>query len=89
MTGSSLIGPVCAEMLIQEVLLRYPATLRVFRRYGLPCPLCLASGYENIGQLAIMLKVALPEFLTDLNAAAIESAPIAARFPYGRTPESN
>jgi hypothetical protein len=89
MTGSSLVGPVCAEMLIQEVLLRYPATLRVFRRYGLPCPLCLASGYENIGQLAVMLKVDLPDFLMDLNTAVVESAPIAARFPYGRTPESN
>jgi hypothetical protein len=89
MAGGSLLGPICAEMLIQEVLLRYPATLEVFRRYGLPCPRCLASGYENIGQLAVMLKVALPDFLMDLNAAAVESAPLAARFPYGRTPEAN
>ena len=81
--------PVCAEMVIQDVLLRYPATLAVFRRYGLPCPLCLASGYENIGQLAIMLHVELPQLLLDLNEAAAPTAGLAARYPYGARPGRN
>ena len=87
--ASGATGPVCAEMLIQEVLLRYPATLPVFRRYGLPCPRCLASGYENLAQLAVMLDVALPDLLRDLNRAVAATAPAAARLPYGREPNRN
>ncbi len=82
-------GPVCAEMLIQEVLSRFPATLAVFRRYGLPCPRCLANGYESVGQLAVMLNVDLAALLVDLNAAAAPAAPLAARLPYGREPSAN
>jgi hypothetical protein len=87
--GGYLSGPVCAEMLIQEVLLRYPSTLPVFRRYGLPCPRCLASGYESVAQLAVMLNVELRQLLIDLNRAAAAAAPLQARLPYGREPSTN
>lgn len=80
-------GPVCAEMLVQEVLLRYPATLGVFRRHGYPCPACLASVYENVTQIANMLGVDPAVLLADLNAAAATSP--AARLPYGHEPSAN
>jgi hypothetical protein len=89
MVGNRSDGPVCAEMLIQEVLLRYPSTLLVFRRYGLPCPRCMASGYENLAQLAVMLDVQLPLLLRDLNLAVVAATPAAARLPFGREPSRN
>jgi hybrid cluster-associated redox disulfide protein len=82
-------GPVCAEMLVQEVLLRYPPTLSVFRRYGFPCPACMASVYENVSQVAIMLDVDLASLLADLNAAAAAPGSTAARLPFGREPSTN
>lgn len=89
MTSAPLAGPVSAEMLIQEVLLRFPATRAIFRQYELPCSLCLASGYENLLQLSIMLHVELATLLADLNAAAAAESPLAARLPYGREPGTN
>ncbi|NBV53769.1 MAG: DUF1858 domain-containing protein [Verrucomicrobia bacterium] len=52
-------GPVCPTMLIQDVLLRYPETWKVFVAHQLPCPRCMASTYETISQLASMLGVDL------------------------------
>ena len=89
MEDDPLAGPVCPEMLIQEVLLRFPSTWPVFQHYGLPCPRCLASSYENVGQLAVMLHVDLVSLVADLNRAAGPAAPLAARVPYGREPELN
>ena len=89
MNDDPLAGPVCPEMLIQEVLLRFPGTWPVFHHYGLPCPRCLASGYENVGQLAVMLHVDLPSLIADLNRAARPDSPVAARVPYGREPGLN
>ncbi len=82
-------GPVCADMLVAEVLQRFPPTLRVFRDHGLPCPRCLANGYENVSQIAVMLGVDLDRLLDALNRAAAPEAPVAARLPYGREPSAN
>ncbi len=62
-------------MLAQEVMLRYPATVVVFRRFGLPCPGCLASGYESIAQVSLMLDIPLATLLMVLNHAAALPGP--------------
>lgn len=89
MAYSASPGPVSGEMLIQEVLLRFPATLAVFKRHGLPCPLCMANVYENVQQLSVMLSVDLVELLRDLNVEAACSPQGATRYPYGREPSKN
>lgn len=82
-------GPVSSEMLIGEVLLRFPSTLPVFKRHGLPCPICLANSYENVAQVAVMLGVDLLTLLVDLNTAAAVQSGVATRWPFGREPERN
>jgi hybrid cluster-associated redox disulfide protein len=81
-------------MLVQDILLRYPPTIAVFRRYGMPCPACMASVYENVSQIAVMLAVDLRELLSALNEAVIASprlpaSQVAVRLPYGAEPGRN
>lgn len=84
-----LEGPVSSDMLIREVMQRYPGTLPVFQRLGLPCPRCLASGYENIQQMSVMLGVDLLAVLQALNEAVLQLYPWVASGTYGREPSPN
>jgi hypothetical protein len=69
-------------MLIHDVLLEYPETLAVFRSWRLPCPRCLASGYETVGQLAVTIGIDGDAFLADLNRAIEAVSPDAWRWPH-------
>ena len=82
-------GPVCPTMLIQDVLLRYPETWKVFVAHQLPCPRCMASTYESISQLASMLGVDLAVLLADLNASVTAVSPDDGRWPVGSVPGKN
>ncbi|MEI8220389.1 MAG: DUF1858 domain-containing protein [bacterium] len=82
-------GPVCPTMLIQDVLLRYPETWKVFVAHQLPCPRCMASTYESISQLASMLGVDLAVLLADLNASVTAVSPDDGLWPVGSVPGKN
>ena len=86
---SALLGPVTDAMLIQDVLLAYPATRAVFAAWQLPCSGCLASGYETVGQLAITIGLDGPAFLAELNRAIAEVSPDAWRWPHAGPTTSN
>lgn len=60
---------ITKEMMIQEIVARYPETISVFERYGLGCYGCLAAEFENLEDSAKVHSVMLPELLRDLNAA--------------------
>jgi len=76
------LGPVTAAMLIQDVLLGYPETRAVFASWRLPCPRCLASGYETVGQLALTIGLDGDAFIAALNRAIAEVSPDAWRWPH-------
>lgn len=82
-------GPVTPAMLIQDVLLAYPETLAVFRAWRLPCPRCLASGYETVGQLAVTIGIDGEVFLADLNRAIEAASPDAWRWPHAGPTSQN
>lgn len=83
------LGPVTAEMLIQDVLLQYPETRAVFAAWQLPCPRCLASGYETVGQLAVTIGLDGLAFMADLNRAIEAVSPDAWRWPHAGPTLSN
>ena len=69
-------------MLIRDVLLEYPSTRAVFAAWRLPCPRCLASEYETIGQLAVTIGIDGVVFVSDLNRAIQVDSPDAWRWPH-------
>lgn len=60
---------ITKEMMIQEIVARYPETIPVFERYGLGCHGCLAAEFENLEDSSKVHSVRLPDLLRDLNAA--------------------
>ena len=59
--------PITKDMTIQEIVSRYPESIRVFERYGLGCIVCLAAEFENLEAGAIVHGVNLDDLLWDLN----------------------
>lgn len=58
------------EMIISEILRRYPETLGVFAQYGLDCYDCQIADYEELERGARVHKVDIEALLKDLNDIA-------------------
>jgi hybrid cluster-associated redox disulfide protein len=55
------------EMLIGDIVRRYPQTLAVFERYGLTCFECQIADYEALEHGADVHKVDVDKLLAELN----------------------
>jgi hybrid cluster-associated redox disulfide protein len=61
---------ITREMTIEEVIRRYPATIPVFRRFGLDCMECSIAQFEQVEHGAGVHKVDVEELLRELNKVA-------------------
>lgn len=59
---------ITKDMTIEEVVSRYPETIRVFQDYGIICPECSAAPYDNLEQGAQVHGVDPDQLVRDLNA---------------------
>jgi len=60
---------VTKDMLLGEVVSKYPGALEVFMKHGLPCAMCGAAFSETIEQGAEHHSIDLKALLKDLNKA--------------------
>ncbi len=65
---------ITKDMTIQEVVNKFPQTLRVFAQYGLGCIGCHVAAFENIEQGAVAHGINVDDLVKDLNAATDGSA---------------
>jgi hybrid cluster-associated redox disulfide protein len=65
---------ITREMLIGEVVQKYPQTVEVFLRHGLMCFGCVMARYENVEQGAVAHGIDVEALMKDLNATASEVA---------------
>lgn len=56
-------------MTIEEVIRKYPATIPVFRKFGLNCMDCQIAEFEAVEHGAGVHQVNLAELLIELNRA--------------------
>lgn len=61
---------ITREMKIAEIIARYPATIPVFREFGLDCRECQIADYEDLAHGAGVHDVDIEELLVALNLAA-------------------
>lgn len=55
-------------MVIKEVVTKYPHTVRIFSKHGLPCVGCHVAEYETVAQGAAAHSIQVDALLRDLNA---------------------
>ena len=60
------------EMTIQEVVTKYPESVKVFMQLGMPCIGCMAARYENIEQGAHAHGIDIDKLMEELNKAVEE-----------------
>jgi len=65
---------ITPEMTIEEVMRKYPATIEVFRRFGLDCMGCQIASIEAVEHGAGVHQVDVKLLLAELNKAAEGSA---------------
>ena len=75
MTAKPMSQNITADMSIEEVITKYPKTIKVFFRHGMQCTGCYICGFHNIAEGAERYDVELGPLLHDLNDAVIEKAP--------------
>jgi hybrid cluster-associated redox disulfide protein len=61
---------ITADMIIHDVVSKYPETVQVFRAHGLPCTACEIGARESIAGGARTHSLQLDPLLADLNHAA-------------------
>lgn len=61
--------PITKDMSIIEVVQQFPATIEVFRKYGMGCFGCAAARFENIEQGASAHGIDIDALIADLNKA--------------------
>lgn len=59
---------ITKDMTIEEVVQRFPETIRVFSQYGVGCLGCCAAQYDNVEQGAVIHGVDADQLVTELNA---------------------
>jgi len=59
---------ITKDMTIEEVIQRFPETIRVFSQYGVGCLGCSAAQYDNVEQGAVIHGVDADRLVEDLNA---------------------
>jgi hybrid cluster-associated redox disulfide protein len=60
---------ITREMTIAEIIASYPATIEVFRSFGLDCMECQIADYEQVEHGAGVHNVDIEELLKALNNA--------------------
>ena len=58
---------ITPDMLISEVLARYPDAAQVFEDHGLACPGCMAAGMESVAAVASVHDVSVEKLVSALN----------------------
>jgi uncharacterized protein involved in response to NO len=71
---------ITADSFLPDVVARYPSTRSVFDHYGLKGCGGPLGPYEQVGWFAKLHGVSIDALLTELNEAALKSAPAAAEF---------
>jgi hybrid cluster-associated redox disulfide protein len=61
---------ITKEMKMEEIIRRFPATLKIFEQYGIDCAKCQLGEYENLEQGARVHNIDIHNILKDLNGAA-------------------
>ncbi len=59
---------ITKDMLIEEVVQRFPETVEVFQQYGVGCVGCSAAQYDNVEQGAVLHGVDVEQLVKELNA---------------------
>jgi hybrid cluster-associated redox disulfide protein len=59
---------ITKDMTIEEVVQRFPETIRVFSQYGVGCLGCSAAQYDNVEQGAVVHGVDADRLVEELNA---------------------
>lgn len=79
---------ITADMVIHEVVGKYPQTVKVFQGHGLPCTACQVGARESVAAGARTHRLALEPLLNDLNRVAngqeAEGIKPAVKAPVGR-----
>ncbi|WP_298267510.1 DUF1858 domain-containing protein [Geobacter sp.] len=60
---------ITKEMTIGDIIRTYPATLKIFEKYGLDCYECQVADYEQLEHGAGVHKTDLDLLLEELNEA--------------------
>jgi len=58
---------ITKDMVLGEVIMKYPKTMEVFFKYNLPCAMCHFASGETIEQAAELHEVDLAKLLKELN----------------------
>ncbi len=79
---------ITADMVIHDVVSKYPQTVKVFQGHGLPCTACQVGARESVAGGARTHRLALEPLLDDLNRVAngheAEGIKPATKAPVGR-----
>ncbi|HZC06164.1 MAG TPA: P-loop NTPase [Ktedonobacterales bacterium] len=79
---------ITADMVIHDVVSKYPQTVKVFQGHGLPCTACQVGARESVAGGARTHRLALEGLLADLNRVAngqeAEGIKPAVKAPVGR-----
>ena len=75
MAARHLSSRITAEMGINEVVTKYPQTIKVFFHYGMKCTGCYICGFHSIAESAKQYDVKLEPLLSDLNEVIAEKDP--------------
>lgn len=68
MTGAVPTQSTLAEMIIEDVLTRWPETAVVFHRHKMACPGCAVAGFYTIADAADIYNLPRTEFVAELAA---------------------
>lgn len=63
------------DMLILEVLKRYPQATQVFARHSMPCDRCMGAGQGSLADGARMHGVPLAVLIEELEQSILAKAP--------------
>ena len=64
------VEPIGAEMTVEELLARYPATARAFVRHRMHCVGCDLARFETLAEVCAAYRQPLAPFLAELNQLA-------------------
>src|SRR5581483_2076651 len=80
-----MAAEITADMVIHDVVSKYPQTAKVFQSHGLPCTACQIGARESVAGGARTHRLALDPLLDDLNRVANGETAVGAR-PTAKAP---
>jgi len=66
---------ITKEMTIEDIVSKYPETIKVFMQAGLGCLGCSAARFENIEQGAMVHGIDVDQLIADLNRVSESESP--------------